>query len=296
MDWDDYRIFLHLANAPSVRAAANRLQISHSTVLRRIDRLETKLETRLFDRNAGFSLTPAGSEVLAGAKDIEESIQSIDRSVTGRDSALNGEVKITMPDAMIHPALIPDFKKLRQQFPGITIRTELSYETLDLRKREADIAVRITDNPPDDVVARKVGTFGAAAYATKEYVEEFDPLHPDSKAELIGWGTSENWVTPAGLSHLRIAGHFDNILLQTQLTLRGAGVGILPIPLAELEPSLVKLSDALNIHTMWVIYHSDLRYTSRVRVVRDFLLESFSEKLAKHDLSEKKKTMRVVAG
>lgn len=281
MDWDDYRIFLAIARASSVRAAANRLEVSHSTVLRRIERLEEKLETRLFDRqSSGFKLTATGMEVLKAASDIEESIQSIDRSVSGRDSALSGVVTVSSTDTILHPTLQLDFEGFKRQFPNIQLVVKLSYETVDLHKREADIVIRISNNPPESLVGRQVGTAYMAAYATQDYIDNYQPLDKDSKAQLIGFGKPEKWQPVPGWEHLEVAGFYDNILLQVLLTKQRLGVGILPTGMGDSEPNLVRLGEPLESFGIWVLYHPDLRYTSRVKVVRDFLVESLQQKLA----------------
>ena len=283
LDWDDYRIFLMVARTPSIRAAATELEVSHSTVLRRVDRLEAKLGARLFERNAvGFRLTPAGEDVLQGVHEIEESVQSIDRSVTGRDSALEGIVKVTMPDVFSHPALFPDLSQFNERFPNIQLDVDLSYSIADLSKREADIALRITDNPPDDLVGRKVGSAFLAPYATKDYIKRYRPLDPDSKAKHIGWGNPMTWKCRHGLDHLGVIGYFDHMSLQATLACQGVGVASLPVIIGDSEPSLVRVREPINFSDAWLLYHTDLRYTSRVRAVRDFLQKSMSEKFATH--------------
>lgn len=278
LDWDDYRIFLTVARTPSVRAAANDLEVSHSTVLRRLDRLEDKLGARLFERrNVGFRLTPAGEDVLQGVHDIEESVQSIDRSVTGRDSALEGLVKLTMPDVFAHRALFPDLKQFNRQFPNIQLDVDLSYTLADLSKREADIALRVTDNPPDDLVGRNLGPAFMAAYAERDYVKKYNPHKADSKAQRIGFGNPDTFECTYGFDHLNVVGYFDNMMLQVTLAKQGMGVAVLPVIIGESEPELVRVSEPKEHASIWLLYHMDLRYTSRVRAVRDFLQESMTE-------------------
>jgi len=271
LDWDDYRIFLTVARSPSIRAAAVELEVSHSTVLRRLDRLEDKLGARLFERRTvGFRLTSAGEDVLQGVNDIEESVQSIDRSVTGRDSALEGLVRVTMPDVFAHPALFPDIKKFNQQFPNIQLDIDLSNSHADLNKREADIAVRVTGSPPEDLVGRKLSPAYMAAYADKDYAEQYKPDQPDSKALRIASGKPETWECIYGFKHLSVAGYFEDISLQLTLALQGAGVANLPLLIGDAESSLIRLSKPIHNADVWLLYHTDLRYTSRVRAVRDF--------------------------
>ena len=284
LDWDDYRIFLAVARTPSIRSAAEELKVSHSTVLRRVDRLEEKLGARLFERRSvGFRLTQSGAEVLQGAHDIEESVQSINRAVTGRDSALEGVVKVSMPEGFIHHALFPDLKKFAMQFPNIQLEIDLSLAFADLSKREADIALRITNNPPEDLVGRKLTSVLLAAYAHKDHVAEFKPHEPDSKALRIAYGSPATFKCEYGFGHLKVFGYFDNVLLQLRLALQGVGVVALPVLMGDTERDLVRLSEPVHVGDVWLLYHADLRYTSRVRAVRNFFEQTVFEQLGRPD-------------
>ena len=69
IDWDDVRYFLAVARGGSVRAAAERLGVNHSTVLRRIAQLEERLGVHMFEKlPSGYRLTAAGEEVLEFAE------------------------------------------------------------------------------------------------------------------------------------------------------------------------------------------------------------------------------------
>jgi DNA-binding transcriptional LysR family regulator len=277
LDWDDYRIFLTVARTPSIRTAALELQISHSTVLRRLDRLEDKLGARLFERrNVGFRLTPAGEDVYQGVCEIEESVQGIDRSVTGRDSVLEGVVKVTMPDVFGHPALFPDLSKFNERFPLIQLDVDLSYSYADLGKREADIALRITNAPSDDLVGRKIGSAHMANYATQAYIGKHRPFEAKSQAKVIASGNPDTWSPRPELDHLTAIGYFDNMLLRVTLACQGVGIAYLPTPVGDYEANLIRLTEPVPVADAWLLYHTDLRYTSRVRAVRDFLQESLT--------------------
>jgi DNA-binding transcriptional LysR family regulator len=286
LDWDDYRIFLMVSRTPSIRAAASKLEVSHSTVLRRLDRLEDKLGARLFERRAvGFRLTLAGEDVLQGVHDIEESVQSIDRSVTGRDSALEGIVKVTMPDVFAHPSLFPDLGEFNKRFPNIQLEIDLSYSIADLGKREADIALRVTNDPPQDLIGRKLAPAYIAAYAKKDYVARYRPQELDSQAQRIGFGNPELWQCEHGFGHLNVVGFFDNVMLQLTLARQGVGVASLPFVIGEAEPDLLRISEPIAKSEVWLLYHTDLRNTSRVRAVRDFLQDSVLDQLRALDSS-----------
>jgi len=108
LDWDDIKHFLALSRHGSVRAASDKLGISHSTVARRIEAFEKRLGVRLFERSSiGYALTAAGEEVLISAEQIENEIHSLERRIVGRDQQLSGSIKLTLFDVLCTHLLMP---------------------------------------------------------------------------------------------------------------------------------------------------------------------------------------------
>lgn len=279
MDWDDYRFFLTSARSTSVRAAAITLGVSHSTVLRRLDGLEKRLGTRLFDRRgSGFPLTVAGESVLLGAAEIEESLQAIDRAVTGHDHVLEGSVTVSMPEALAFYSLAQDICDIKAQYPQIKIKIDMTCEVADLAKREADIAIRLLDEVPEGLVGRCVGEVTQAAYATQAYVDEYAPHRLDSKAQWIGFACPQQWLPNSPYPHLDYMGIFDNMGLQLSLAAKGAGIAYLPCPIADTVAGIVRLSEPVRVADLWVLYHADLRSTARISAIRDCFLEKMQQR------------------
>ena len=222
MNWDDLKIFLAVAEAPSMRAAAKQLKVSHTTVSRRIECLEESLGTRLFDRRSdGYRLTDAGQDLLPIALQTDDSLHAFDRSVAGRDSALEGQVCVTIPDALAVSLFMPLFLSFMDENPGIQIKVHDSLQIFDLSRREADVAIRFTNNPPDHLIGRRLGNMHQAAYATQDYVRHHRPDQANSTARWIGWGMPEdrpNWIARSPFPHLKVGGHFNNILIQLDAT------------------------------------------------------------------------------
>ena len=91
IDWDDVRYFLAVARGGSVRAAAERLGVNHSTVLRRIAQLEERLGVHMFEKlPSGYRLTAAGEEVLEFADQMEASSHLWRRASSGATRACAG--------------------------------------------------------------------------------------------------------------------------------------------------------------------------------------------------------------
>jgi DNA-binding transcriptional LysR family regulator len=120
MDWDDVRHFLTLARSGSVRAAGASLGVSHSTVARRVEALEARLGARLFDRTRdGYTLTPTGRQMLAGAERVEREMDDLARGVVGADERLVGTVALTCSDNFVAGLLLGDLAAFCRTYPGI---------------------------------------------------------------------------------------------------------------------------------------------------------------------------------
>src|SRR5262252_5041751 len=122
IDWDDVRYFLAVARGGSVRAAAERLGVNHSTVLRRIAQLEERLGVYMFEKlPSGYRLTAAGEEVLEFAEQMEASSNQMETRVFGRDQSVRGLLRVTLHSTLATHLLMlmPDFVDFARLHPEI---------------------------------------------------------------------------------------------------------------------------------------------------------------------------------
>lgn len=281
MNWDDLKIFLAVAEAPSMRAAAKALCVSHSTVSRRIEALESKLAARLFDRlPEGYRLTAAGHDLLPISKELREKVDAYSLKVLGRDTDLEGTIVLTMPDTVAIEVIMPYIAEFQEQFPDIIVRIDDSIEIYDLNRREADIAFRFTNEPPEHLIGRRIANAHQAIYAHKDYAEKFNFSDPACKAKWIGWGEPKDnpaWIQSSPYPHLKMAGHFNNPLIQKEAVRQKMGIGRLPCALMENDDDFVCLSERQPYLDFWVLTHRDLKDTARLRVFREFIFGKSAE-------------------
>jgi len=282
MDWDNLRFFLAVARKGSVRAAANSLGVNHSTVARRISTFEKKLEVRLFERLPnGYVLTPTGEEMLKSAHSIEDEIAKLDRQVIGRDAKLNGVLRVTMPSVLASHLIMPDIAAFSTMYPGIKLELAFSNEEFNLRKREADIAIRLTPNPPEYLVGRKILHPAKGIYASKQYLKTHDINAENKKINWIGWESDHpkaNWNKDSRFAALPIKHQADDLLAQLEAVKANMGIAMLPCFLADTITSLERIEYLAEIGScgdLWILTHEDLRSTARVRAFINFMLEAF---------------------
>ncbi len=292
MDWDNLRIFLALANEGSVRAAGAALGISHSTVARRLDAFEDQLGVRLFDRTPGRSaLTAAGEEMQSVAARMEDDVSALERRILGQDTRLVGEVRVTLPDAMVSELLMPDLAAFTRDYPDIDLEIILSYRLPDLSRREADIAIRFlppNTEPPEHLAGRRLVVSRSTAYAAQSYLDAVDVFAKPPEASWLGWDDrvrSPKWVRDSDQPHLPARGRLYDTQLQLQAAKQGLGLAMLPCFVGDQEKELVRVppGNLQAYRDIWILSHPDVRETTRLRVFREYIVKAI---LQRRDLFE----------
>jgi DNA-binding transcriptional LysR family regulator len=144
LNWDDVRYFLAVSRSGSVRGAAEKLQVNHTTVLRRIAQLEDRLGARMFEKlPSGYRLTDAGEQVQEFAEQMETSSHQLEKRVLGQDQGLRGVLRVTMAPTVATHLLMPDLAEFSQLHPEIEMEILSTLERVNLTNREADVAVRV---------------------------------------------------------------------------------------------------------------------------------------------------------
>lgn len=282
MEWNDVQIFLALIRAGSVRAAGKKLAISHATVARRIDAFEKRLGVSLFNRlKTGYELTKAGEDLIAAAENVEAELHTIQRKLVGQDKKLAGTIRVTTTEMVASNLLMPDLSRFMTTYPHTKIEVIETYQPLDLSRREADIALRIGNKPPDNLIARKLTAFSVAEYASKFYIENHDLDDPQSASRIssIDLDPRPMEFNHSRFNHLPVRGYFNTIGLQMEAAKLSVGIAKLPCFLAEQDPNLVRVSakSRLDDHCLWMLRHPDTRATSRLRVFSEFIVESINK-------------------
>lgn len=283
-DWDDLRFFLAASRGGSFSAAARSLRVSQPTVSRRVAQLEGALEARLFEHRRGrLVLTDSGRQVIDLAESIEETTHQLRRRVQGVDSQPTGAVAITTTEGLASRWLAPKLIRFREIYPLINVSLLVGARKYDLLRGEADVALRLGDPGPPDLVGRRVAVAHAGIYASRAYLARHGA--PESTADLAGRhlieavGDLVRYPQCAQLNALMAGsprgGCVDNAY--AQLALADAGMGLIAIMsyMAEGFGDLVHLlPGAFDVSVdLWLLTHPDLRNAARVRALIDFVVE-----------------------
>ena len=281
--WSDLQYFMAVVERGSVGGAAQALQVNHSTVLRRIGQLERTLSVRLFDRlPRGYALTAHGHELAESVAGIPARVDAAQRRVTGADLSLAGTIRVTAPDTLVHALLLPLLAEFGHRHPQVRLEVAASNSFLNLTQREADVAVRGSNHPPEHLVGRRAGTLRTTLYAAPAYLASRGAASTDAPHRWVGHDAalahlqSARWVrrhVPPDCVALRV----DSLVAMADAVAAGIGVGWVLEPLADargLEP-LQPPPPAFDTQ-VWVLTHPDLRRVARIQALTGFLQERLS--------------------
>ena len=283
--WDDVRFFLAVARTGSLSAAARALGVGHVTVGRRITALEKRLGVTLLARTPdGFATTPAGETVLRQCMAMENAALDLERVAAGRDMVAAGSVRVTTTEALGYQLVAPAVAALRQGHPDLQVDLILGVRSLDIARRDADLAVRFARPATADLVCRKLGEVGFSLYASRRYLTNSGTPKRGrglSGHDLITFAGAPAATSPffmgESLAGARIALRCNNPLVQLKAAANNIGIVELACFLGDTSADLVRVwpREAPAHRTAWLIVHQDLRHSARIRAVAAAIADMF---------------------
>lgn len=279
MDWEDLRHVLALARGGTLSAAAAPLGVVRTTVGRRVTALEERLGVRLFDRTPeGFVPTAAGADLVAVAEQVEASILEAEARVAGRDVALTGDLRVSTLD-WIYDRYTQVFRDFLERYPGVRLTVCDTTSTVSLRRREADVVLRVGDAPAPHLVGRRVDRLAFVPFAHRDLVARHGTALADlpwiADDERAGSPWFDTWLAEHAPG-ARIAMRYDSFAVMRRSVLAGVGAHLLPE--WEDDPRLVRVGPEVPpiAQDLWVLTLSDLRTNLRVRAFLDHVYEALA--------------------
>jgi len=282
MDWDLCRTFNAVVDAGSYLGAARRLRRSHPTVGREIAALEKQLGTLLFVRSdAGLVLTALGRRfhentlAMAAAALKAEAVAA----ATGADA--RGVVKISIGPTLANFWLMPHMSTFIQEHPHIAVELITHPFPVSVRKREADIVLRVYQPGDENLIGRKIARLGVGFYASKAYAAR-KPL-PERRSDwkdhlVVGFADKS--------SNMELSRWSDHVARDATVAMRcssqsdmlaavRAGIGICAMSciVADAHPDLVRVAPQklAGMSDIWLLAHPDLTDQAPVRAILDFI-------------------------
>jgi DNA-binding transcriptional LysR family regulator len=278
----DLQTLLALVRCGSLAAAAERLNVDASTVFRNLQRIERGLGQALFDRSrAGYAALDLALTLAQHAEQMETLLESAQSAAQLLNEQVSGTVRITTTDTILHGLVAPALKELRVQHPLLAYELHTGNELTSLTRRDADIAVRATKQPPQHLVGKSVGPIRVAVFAAKNTskkryaggdiakaawiaVDDALPEHPS-----VVWRKRR---FPKVVPTYRV----NSVLTVMELVSLGLGVGVLPLFLARGRADLAQVSNELDDAQteLWLLTHPESRHLRRVSAVYGHLVRT----------------------
>lgn len=277
LNWDDFRLLKAVADSRGLPGAAARLGLNHSTVFRRLAQIEAAIGSKLFERHrSGYALTVAGEEMAGVAERLDRDITAFTRKIAGQEISPAGELRVTTNDTLLVDLLTPLFAQFRERFPKVRLDVVVSNQSLNLSKRDADVAIRATDTPPETLVGRRVAEIGWALYGRADAASMTSPTKGEESWVTLG----DNMATIKAVRFVhqnvppeRIVYRLNTVLGLAEAVEAGIGIGHLPCFIGDRRPGLLRLAEPERdfASNLWLLTHPDLRHSARVRALLDFL-------------------------
>ena len=287
IDWDIFRFVVAVADQGSAVAAARVLGVDASTVQRRIIRFERDHGVTLFERQrSGYTPTAECAAIIDQARGMEAGVADTIRNILGQDLRLEGRVTVATNETLAETVLPPHLVEFRRRNPAIEIDLDVSSQTVNLARMDADIAVRPSNNPPQNLTARRVGELEMAVYASADLKITPDGLEKLATLDVPWIGGAGPLESSTALEVLRAHVPPERIVMRAntftsmkQLVRAGAGLAVMPCIWPEETPDLVQLTPPLEGHAvpLWVLTHPDVRHSARVKALAQFISDGLSQ-------------------
>ncbi len=279
IDWEMMPYFLAVARGGTLRAGAGLLGANHGTVDRHIKSLEASFGVRLFQRTKrGLQLTEAGETLVPLAEDAERVLLNARRRVEGLDRTETGTIRFSLSPMLAFTIIAPILARFFEKFPGIEIEVSLTDLQESIARAETDVSLRVAYEVSDDVVARKLYPIVLCTYASQQYIDTTVPKAGPGGTGLtwIGWNepnNSSNWFSQSNFPRAAVKQAVSDGFMQVSLVRSGYGMTDMPVIFEEIFPDLIRVpgTPASPNRHLWILFHSDLRRTVRVRRFVDFL-------------------------
>lgn len=289
-NWSDYPIFIAVAETGSLTAAGRKLKMSQPTVGRRIRALEDQFKTRLLTKEDGKLVpTSFGNSILDHVHRMQDEAAAIARSSATLENSLAGVVRMAATEGVGTSWLPAVMQIFRASHPDILMDMGIGFRDYNLAQREADIALRwMGPGEQNSLIGRKVATVTFGLYASQDYIarrgmpqslealKEHDAVLAKIMDDKVLWLMGEGGK-PRHLPE-RVTFQTNSIWAFNTAVSQGYGIGAMPLCGVAAGEGLVRvLPNVSQQEDLFLVAHEDLRRSTRIRAVFDFLVDAFSK-------------------
>ena len=273
VNWDDYETVLAVARSERIPAAAATLNVTVSTLFRRLERIETALAGPIFTRvNGVYSPNEIGGEIVRAAERIEQEVAQVERNLLGYDQQLSGKVTIAASEVLAPFFLAKHVQTIAAAHPKLRMQVKSGNHVVSLANGDADLAIRPLRPVDEQLYGRKLTDIRWAIYGGSQTNDPNEGQAVGFAGDALSEKTMALQLKRLQTDNMQL---FSNSLILTaSMTANSAARCVIPLLLGEQWPGLTRLSDPFEheFGELWIVCHKDLRRNARVRVVFDHLI------------------------
>jgi DNA-binding transcriptional LysR family regulator len=274
--WDDLRTVLMVVRHQSLAGAGDALGINYTTVARRIRRAEQKLNQPLFERLPdGYRATQTALLIADHGAKMENAEQALMRTLQGSETLLSGALTITAPQLLIANFLAPVIDQFVKTYPKVDLRILATNDLLDLARREADLAIRISRNPGDTLTGLRLLNQHTASFCSPDIAARI----AENPSAMIDWIVYDTYPdVPKGIAadfpNNRVRLRFDDMVAMVGAAQAGLGVVRMPMFLGCTSAGLMQVPvlPPQPYADIWVVGHPDVWPSKKLSAFRDILI------------------------
>jgi DNA-binding transcriptional LysR family regulator len=285
--------FARVVETGSFARAADRLNVSISSVSRQVAELEAHLGARLINRTTRrLSLTESGQVFYERCVQLLADLEEAEIAVNAASIVPSGTLRLTCSATFGARHLASAIAAFVARHPRLKFDIEISERTIDLVDEGFDLAVRIGAIRSQNLVGRKLGETRLVCCAAPSYLEHHG--EPGVPADLAAHVCLIYEYTPhknvwqfrlpgGGEQAVRITGTINANNGRFLVAMAAAGIGIVREPdftvgpevrAGRLKPILREFEAAPL--PIYVVYPSRRHLSAKVRAFADFLVDRFA--------------------
>ena len=270
-EWDDLKLFLHVASAGGLSGASERTGISAPTIGRRMLSLERATGRTLFVRSQrGYRLAPDGEVLLAHVEAMRKSAEKI-AEWRGRAFAL--PIVSIGADAWLSGLVAGETPSIRGTSDPFRLCCQMRHDGIDFTYRETDIG--LVSGPPRTGNLAVLKSVPVAHAVYRAAGPGGPPLPWVSLGTQSAHSPADRWVFERHEADIMTWANSPDLLLR--LVRAGNGRGVLPCFVGDAEPELERDGPILDelTYTLWIVANDDDRHRPEMRLVMDRLAALF---------------------
>lgn len=284
ISWEDWRLFLGVAEAGSLSGAARVLRVGQPTLSRRMGLLEQQLDGALFVRRPhGVALTPLGERLVPTARRMAEWASDAERLAAGGQRRPEGRVRIAAPPGVAFDFLAPLAAVLRRKVPGLQLEVLADVQYVSLARGDADLAIRSRPPSEHDLVGLAAVDVRAGAFASRGYARRLPRRYGLADVDWIAWAPPFDEAPPNPQLRAVLGERFrpvftsNDYLVQLAAAAAGVGAMVLGRPfhklsrIGELVELAIDLGPAART-TFHLVVAKRMVDVPRIRAVADAIL------------------------